>query len=131
MQLTDEDIADALCVHAKDHDEADEDDVAEAYEMDGLLEPLDEYTAAASKSGAAGTGGDGANAAAAGSAETPADAPHSNALKNSRAVADPLSHTRWADAPLSLRLKILQALIDSRVCTYEDDIHLELNRCVA
>jgi len=77
MALTDDDIYNTLL--DLPHDEADEEDVAEAYEWDALLEPLG-------------------------------------------ALQDPLAKTRFVDAPLKLRMSILQTLIDGRAGDWNDDI---------
>jgi len=77
VSLTDDDIYNTLL--DLPHDEADEEDVAEAYEWDALLEPLGAHD-------------------------------------------DPLSKTRFVDAPLKLRMALLQTLIDGRAGDWNDDI---------
>ena len=77
VALTDDDIYNTLL--DLPHDEADEEDIAEAYEWDALLEPLGVHD-------------------------------------------DPLAKTRFVDAPLKLRMTLLQTLIDGRAGDWNDDI---------
>jgi hypothetical protein len=74
--ITNQDVSD---VFLDTNDEADEEDVAEAYEWDALLEPLG-------------------------------------------AEQDPLSRMRFVDAPLKLRMTLLQTLIDGRIGDWNDDL---------